>query len=202
VIETDDQYTGEHSKSVVELALAVADRLGLQAGQRRNVEFAALLHDVGKIAIPKQIINKPARLDPIEWTVIQTHSVEGQRLLDRVGGFMREVGLIVRSHHERWDGTGYPDGLSGDGIPLESRIIACCDTWNAMRTDRAYRKALPLHAALAEMQRVAGSQLDPQIVGVLLEHLGLAHPAGVSPDNPTGLAAHLEQRAIVRSWPA
>ncbi len=202
VVETDDNYTGEHSRGVVGLALAVGDRLGLRAEQRRNLEFGALLHDVGKIAIPKQIINKPARLDPVEWTVIKTHSVEGQRLLDRVGGFMREVGLIVRSHHERWDGTGYPDGLSGDGIPLESRIIACCDTWNAMRTDRSYRKALPLHAALAEMHRVAGSQLDPQIVGVLLEHVGLAHPAGVSPDNPTGLVAHLKQRAIVRSWPA
>ena len=117
--------------------------LGLDAERRRNLEFGALLHDVGKIAIPKEIINKPGKLDPDEWTVIKTHTLEGQKMLDRVGGFMREVGLIVRSHHERWDGGGYPDGLAGEAIPLEARIIAVCDSWNAMRTDRAYRKALP-----------------------------------------------------------
>src|SRR6202035_5553836 len=142
VVEADDGYTGEHSKSVVGLALSVADRLGLPAEQRRTVEFAALLHDVGKIAIPKAVINKPGQLDPTEWRVIKTHTLEGQKMLDRVGGFMRDVGLIVRSHHERWDGCGYPDGLAGEAIPLEARIIACCDTWNAMRTDRCYRKAL------------------------------------------------------------
>src|SRR5579884_3434917 len=143
VVEADDGYTGEHSRSVVGLALAVADRLGLQAECRRNVEFAALLHDVGKIAIPKEVIRKPGPLNPEEWTVIKTHTIEGQKMLDRVGGFMRDVGRIVRSHHERWDGGGYPDGLAGEAIPLESRIIACCDTWNAMRTDRSYRQALP-----------------------------------------------------------
>ncbi len=185
VIETDDQYTGEHSKSVVELALGVADRLAVPAGQRRNLEFAALLHDVGKIAIPKEIINKPARLDPAEWTIIKTHSAEGQKLLERVGGFMGQVGRIVRSHHERWDGAGYPDGLHGERIPLEARIIACCDTWNAMRTDRSYRRALPTAVALAEMHRVAGSQLDPRIVNVLLEYLGLPATAGVGAQNPS-----------------
>ncbi|MGO9754134.1 MAG: HD-GYP domain-containing protein [Solirubrobacteraceae bacterium] len=203
VVETDDHYTAEHSKGVVGLALAVGARLGLQAEQRRNLEFGALLHDVGKIAIPKQIINKPARLDPVEWTIIKTHSVEGQKLLDRVGGFMREVGLIVRSHHERWDGAGYPDGLAGEGIPLESRIIACCDTWNAMCTDRSYRKALRLDTALAELRRVAGSQLDPHIVDVLLEYLGLTQPAGSSAHSASELtAAQLRARPIAGSWPS
>ncbi len=89
-------------------------------------------------------------------------------MLDRVGGFMRDVGLIVRSHHERWDGAGYPDGLAGDQIPLESRIIACCDTWNAMRTDRVYRSALSEETAIAEMQSVSGTQLDPEIAETLL----------------------------------
>jgi putative nucleotidyltransferase with HDIG domain len=88
------------------------------------VEFGALLHDIGKIAIPKSIINKPGPLDTDEWAVIKTHTLEGQKMLDRVGGFMKEVGLIVRSHHERWDGAGYPDGLAGDEIPLEARVIA------------------------------------------------------------------------------
>src|SRR3984885_2258896 len=148
VIEADDGYTGEHCKSVVSLALEMADHLGLGPERQRNLEFASLLHDVGKIAIPKEIINKPGKLDPHEWTIIKTPTLEGQRMLERVGGFMREVGLIVRSHHERWDGTGYPDALSGAAIPLEARIISCCDAWNAMRTDRPYRKALAYEAAV------------------------------------------------------
>ncbi len=169
VVGADDGYTGEHSHGVVVLTLAVADRLSLSAEQRRNLEFGALLHDVGKIAIPKSIINKPGTLDRSEWTIVRTHTIEGQRMLDKVGGFMREVGLIVRSHHERWDGRGYPDRLAGSAIPLESRIIACCDTWNAMRTDRSYRKALTFEAALAELKASAGSQLDPEIVAELVE---------------------------------
>jgi putative nucleotidyltransferase with HDIG domain len=167
VVEADDRYTGQHCKSVVALALEVADRLGLRAEQRRNLEFSALLHDVGKVAIPKEIINKPGKLNPHEWTIIKAHTIEGQKMLDRVGGFMREVGMIVRSHHERWDGGGYPDGLSGEEIPLEARIVSCCDTWNAMRTDRPYRKALSYEVAAAELISVSGTQLDPAIVEVL-----------------------------------
>ena len=168
VVEADDGYTGEHCKSVVRLALGVGERLELSAEQRRNLEFAALLHDVGKIAIPKEIINKPGELDPDEWQVITTHTVEGQRMLDRIGGFMRTVGVIVRSHHERWDGNGYPDGLAGQAIPLEARIISCCDSWNAMRTDRSYRRALAHEAARAELLANAGRQFDPQIVATFL----------------------------------
>jgi putative nucleotidyltransferase with HDIG domain len=169
VVEADDGYTGQHCKSVVGLTLEVADRMGLDAEQRRNLEFGALLHDVGKIAIPKEIVNKPSKLNPEEWTIIKTHTVEGQKMLDRVGGFMRDVGVIVRSHHERWDGHGYPDGLVGDAIPLEARIITCCDSWNAMRTDRSYRKALPHEVAVAELRANSGSQFDPSVVTVLLE---------------------------------
>ena len=168
VVEADDGYTGEHSKGVVRLCLEVAELLNLDAEHRRNLEFGALLHDVGKIAIPKDIINKPGKLDEREWTIIKTHTLEGQKLLDTVGGFMREVGMIVRSHHERWDGGGYPDGLTGEQIPLESRIISCCDTWNAMRTDRSYRKALPFGLAATEMESVAGGQLDPKVVVALM----------------------------------
>jgi putative nucleotidyltransferase with HDIG domain len=168
VIEADDGYTGEHCKSVVSLALEVASGLRVGADRLRNLEFAALLHDVGKVAIPKEIINKPGKLDPHEWEVIKTHTVEGQKMLDRVGGFMRDVGLIVRSHHERWDGTGYPDRLAGEAIPLEARIISCCDTWNAMRTDRPYRNALSHEVAAAELTSAAGTQLDPSIVDALL----------------------------------
>jgi putative nucleotidyltransferase with HDIG domain len=168
VVEADDGYTGHHSRSVVGLALAVADTLDLSPEERRNLEFAALLHDVGKIAIPKELINKPGPLDSDEWLIIKTHTIEGQKMLDRIGGFLRDVGRIVRAHHERWDGSGYPDGQSGEEIPLEARIIACCDTWNAMRTDRAYRRALSYEAALAELRAAAGTQLDPKLVATLL----------------------------------
>jgi putative nucleotidyltransferase with HDIG domain len=183
VIEADDGYTGEHCKSVVSLALEVAEHLGLSAERRRNLEFAALLHDVGKIVIPKEIINKPGKLDPHEWTIIKTHTVEGQKMLERVGGFMRQVGLIVRSHHERWDGGGYPDGLAGEAITLEARIITCCDTWNAMRTDRPYRKALSHDVAVAELVSNAGGQFDPHVVETFVQ---LVAPS----DQPDALQAH------------
>jgi putative nucleotidyltransferase with HDIG domain len=164
VVEADDEYTGMHCQEVVELAVEVAEEMRLDAAARRNVEFGALLHDVGKIAIPKEIINKPGPLDEDEWVLMKTHTIEGQRLLDQVGGFMREVGLIVRASHESYDGRGYPDGLAGEAIPLEARIVACCDAYNAMTTDRSYRRARPATAALAELQRCSGTQFDPRVV--------------------------------------
>ena len=102
-----------------------------------------MLHDVGKIAIPNEILNKPGTLEPEEFEVMKTHTIEGQFLLDRVGGLLGRVGQIVRSCHERWDGGGYPDGLAGENIPFASRIVFCCDAYNAMTSDRVYRKALP-----------------------------------------------------------
>jgi putative nucleotidyltransferase with HDIG domain len=170
VIEVDYGYTGEHCRSFVQLAIALAVRLQFDADHCRNVEFAALLHDIGKLAIPKEIINKPGKLTSEEWTVIQTHTREGQQILDRIGGFMHTVGLIVRAHHERWDGGGYPDGLAtaSDTIPVEARIISCCDWWNAMRTDRSYRNAMSHEVAHVELLANAGSQFDPHIVEVFL----------------------------------
>jgi putative nucleotidyltransferase with HDIG domain len=167
VLEADDEYTGSHSHGVVALALEVADTMGLDARRRRNVEFGALLHDVGKIAVPNEIINKPGPLTDDEWLVIKTHTVEGQRMLERVGGVLGEVGQIVRSSHERWDGGGYPDGLAGDDIPIESCVVACCDAFDAMTTDRSYRAALPVHTALAELRANAGTQFHPDVVVVV-----------------------------------
>jgi putative nucleotidyltransferase with HDIG domain len=178
VVEADDSYTGEHCRGVVLQALEVARELGLDADEQRNVEFAALLHDVGKIAVPKEIVNKPGKLDDHEWAVIKTHTLEGQKMLERVGGFMSEVGEIVRASHERWDGGGYPDGLCGDEIPLEARIVSCCDAFNAMTTTRSYREAMPVSAALTELSDRAGTQFDPRVVGALLRVVG--HPAGLS----------------------
>lgn len=187
VVEADDGYTGVHCKSVVALALSVGEALGLSPERRRNLEFGALLHDIGKIAIPKAIINKPGRLDPAEWLLVKTHTLEGQRMLDRVGGFMHDVGLIVRSHHERWDGGGYPDGLAGEAIPLEARIIACCDSWNAMRTDRAYRKALSQEVALAELRGNAGLQFDPEIVEILVGVVLATEPSVLTASDRTSV---------------
>jgi HD-GYP domain-containing protein (c-di-GMP phosphodiesterase class II) len=171
VLDGDDEYTGFHSRSVVSLSVTVSDAMGLTPRQRRNVEFGALLHDVGKIAVPKEIINKPGPLTDDEWLVIKAHTIEGQKMLDRVGGLLSEVGRIVRSSHEKWDGSGYPDGLVGDQIPVESAIVSCCDAFNAMTTDRSYRAAMSLAEAMDELGRNAGSQFSPAVVDALVEIL-------------------------------
>lgn len=169
VVEADDAYTGSHSRGVVELSLAVSDRLGLGFEQRRNVEFAALLHDVGKIAVPNEIINKEGPLDEAEWKVMKQHTIEGERMLKRIGGVLAEVGRIVRASHEDFDGSGYPDGLVGEEIPIEARIVTCCDAFSAMTTTRSYRKAMDTEAALAELRRCAGTQFDPEVVALLVD---------------------------------
>jgi HD-GYP domain-containing protein (c-di-GMP phosphodiesterase class II) len=169
VLDDDDAYTAFHSRGVVQLSIAVADRLELDERQKRNVEFGALLHDIGKIAIPKEILNKPGKLSPDEWVVMETHTIEGQRMLDQVGGVLGEVGQIVRSSHERWDGKGYPDGLVGDAIPLESSIVSVCDAFNAMTTDRPYRGAMSTDEAIAELHANSGSQFCPRVVAALIE---------------------------------
>jgi HD-GYP domain-containing protein (c-di-GMP phosphodiesterase class II) len=168
VIEADDAYTGTHSRDVVDLVLAVADRLGLDPKQRQRAELAALLHDVGKVKIPPEIINKPGPLDDAERALMNTHTLVGQRMLDQVGGLLGDVGNVVRSCHERWDGAGYPDGLAGDAIPLAARIVCACDAWSAMTTDRAYRKALPDELALTELRACADTQFDPRVVEALV----------------------------------
>jgi HD-GYP domain-containing protein (c-di-GMP phosphodiesterase class II) len=189
VVDADDAYTGRHTRDVVELSLAVADRMALDGPRRRNVEFGALLHDVGKVAIPNAIINKPGPLTPDEWAVMRTHTVAGQRMLDQVGGAMSEVGAIVRATHERWDGGGYPDGLAGEAIPLEARVICACDAFNAMTTTRSYREAMSDAEAAAELVRCSGTQFDPAVVRALLAVVGgVDFPDG--PDHP----AHGDQR--------
>jgi len=174
-IDGKDKYTRGHSERVARISVAIGRQLNLAEDELETLRISALLHDVGKIAIPKAIINKPGTLDPDEWRVVKTHTLEGQRMLDRVGGFMGDVGRIVRSHHERWDGNGYPDGLAGDRIPLAARIIACCDTWHAMTSNRSYRTALPLDVAARELADVAGTQLDPEVVAIVLS---IVLPAG------------------------
>jgi putative nucleotidyltransferase with HDIG domain len=167
VVEAEDNYTASHCRSVVELAGAVADEMGLNSRTRQELEIAALLHDVGKIAIPNEILNKPAKLTDQEFDLMKTHTIEGQALLDRVGGRLAKVGAIVRSCHERWDGRGYPDGLAGDDIPVAARIVFCCDAYSAMTTDRPYRKAMSQADAVAELRQNSGSQFEPRVVEAL-----------------------------------
>jgi HD-GYP domain-containing protein (c-di-GMP phosphodiesterase class II) len=173
VIEADDEYTGSHSRDVVDLVVAVADRLALEPLARRRAEFAALLHDVGKVKIPAEIINKPGPLDDAEWEVMKTHTIVGEKMLEQIGGLLGEVGRIVRSCHERWDGAGYPDALAGEAIPLEARIVCACDAWSAMTTDRSYRKARREAEAAAELRRSAGTHFDPLVVETLCDVLGV-----------------------------
>jgi putative nucleotidyltransferase with HDIG domain len=167
VIEADHEYTGNHSREVVELVLAVADRLGLDRRARQRAEFAALLHDVGKVKVPAAIIDKPGPLDDTEWAVMRTHTILGEQMLEQIGGLLGDVGRIVRSCHERWDGNGYPDALAGAAIPLEARIVCACDAWSAMRTDRTYRAALTHDDAVEELRACSGSHFDPQVVDAL-----------------------------------
>ena len=169
VVEADDEYTGSHTRGVVWLVERVAEHLELSANDRRDSKLAAILHDVGKIRIPDSIINKPGRLTPEERAIIETHTVEGQKLLTRVGGLLAEIGVIVRSCHERWDGAGYPDRLVGEAIPLPARIVCICDAFNAMITDRPYRARRSTDEALAELEACAGTHFDPRVVAATVE---------------------------------
>jgi HD-GYP domain-containing protein (c-di-GMP phosphodiesterase class II) len=172
LLEEDDEYTGHHTEDVVDLSVRVAEHMGVSEEIRRETELGALLHDIGKIHIPDAIINKPGKLDAGEWAIMKTHTIEGQRMLDQVGGLLTSVGVVVRASHERYDGGGYPDGLAGDAIPPAARIVAACDSFNAMTTTRSYRKALPVSHAVEELRRCAGTQFDPAVVTALLAVVG------------------------------
>jgi two-component system, cell cycle response regulator len=152
------------------LAIETGRMLGLRPDQLEELSRSAELHDLGKLAVPEEILNKPGPLDEGEWEFIHQHTIVGERIL-RASVALRNVAAIVRSTHERWDGTGYPDGLAGDDIPLASRIIAACDAYSAMTSPRPYRDALLPEMALAELERGAGTQFDPEVVRVLTAHV-------------------------------
>jgi putative nucleotidyltransferase with HDIG domain len=187
LLEEADEYTGgDHTRGVVALSLEVADELGLDERECHNVELAALLHDIGKIVIPDTIINKPGPLSDDEWALMKTHTIEGQRMLDRVGGVLREVGMIVRASHERWDGGGYPDGLAGERIPREATVVAAADAFNAMTTDRSYRRGRSVEEAVAEMHACSGTQFSPEVVSALVRVVARSTP-DVASAQPTAL---------------
>jgi diguanylate cyclase (GGDEF)-like protein/putative nucleotidyltransferase with HDIG domain len=165
-----DRYTGDHSESVVDASGSVAEWLATGPAEVERIRTAALLHDIGKIGIPDEILHKPGPLDRREWEVMRQHPVVGERILRAIPG-MGRVATIVRHEHERWDGTGYPDRLAGPAIPLGSRIILACDAYHAMISNRPYRPAMSHADAVAELARKAGSQFDPDVVQVLVAYV-------------------------------
>ena len=167
-LDARDRYTGSHSSATCELALAVGDRLALTGEQLDQLEQVALLHDIGKLAIPNEVLHKMGPLDEDEWQLMRTHPEVGARILSRIP-HLSEVARAVRHEHERWDGTGYPDGYAGVGIPMASRIVFACDAYHAMTSDRPYRAAMERGEAVSELCRCAGSQFDPDVIEALLE---------------------------------
>lgn len=169
-VDARDSYTGEHSQAVVGHAGAVARDLGLSASQVREVELAALLHDIGKIAIPDAILLKNGPLSDAEWDVMRTHPISSERLIGNVPE-LADLAAVIRSEHERWDGNGYPDGLAGEQIPVASRITLVCDAYHAMTSDRPYRQAMSADQARAEIAAGAGTQFCPTAAQALLRVL-------------------------------
>jgi HD-GYP domain-containing protein (c-di-GMP phosphodiesterase class II) len=171
-VEAKDDYTASHEQDVADLTQRVALRLGLSSSRACDVRHAALLHDVGKVAVPSEILLKPAPLSDEEWVIMRSHAAAGGLLVERIPAFAH-LAPAVRASHERWDGGGYPDGLAGEQVPLAARIIAACDTYEAIVTDRPYRAARTPAEAAVELRRVAGTQLDERVVNALLEELAL-----------------------------
>lgn len=169
-LQERDGYTADHSEETVELALAVGARLGITDEQRSVLADVALLHDIGKIGIPNEILNKAGGLDESEWEFMRKHPEIGERIVAPVPGFA-EVSKAIRHEHERWDGGGYPDGIAGNEIPLASRIVLVCDAFHAMITDRPYREAIGVDRAREELIIHSGSQFDPRVVEALLNVL-------------------------------
>jgi two-component system cell cycle response regulator len=167
---------------VAELALAVGRKMSLLPEELDEMARAAELHDVGKMAVPDEILNKPGPLDRVEMGFIRQHTIVGERILAAAPS-LSPVARIVRASHERWDGSGYPDGLKGEEIPLAARIVAACDAYHAMTSDRPYQAAVPHEAALAELRRCAGSHFDPAVVAVVCHEVETRRGAADAPDH-------------------
>jgi ribonuclease P protein subunit RPR2 len=164
-VEARDAYTGKHAERVAAYGVALARAIGLDVSSSPQAEFGFLLHDVGKVAIPDAILFKPDKLTDEEYALVARHPVIGAEILRDVT-FLGEAKLVVRHHHERWDGAGYPDGLHGDDIPLAARVFAVADTLDALTTDRPYREATGWSEAREVIRANSGSQFDPDIVRV------------------------------------
>jgi len=167
-LEARDPYTQAHAGRIRDVAVALSMAVKVSAEERRAVRLGAILHDVGKIGISDSILLKPGPLSDQEWAAMKTHPQIGERMLQGID-FLSQALPIIRHHHERWDGRGYPDGLDGEEIPIGARIVAVCDAFDAMTTDRPYRQAMSLEVACAELTSESGKQFDPRCVSLLVD---------------------------------
>ncbi len=166
--EAKDTYTRSHLDRTYQYAMMLSRRIEPSFTARPEIGYGFLLHDIGKVGIPEAVLNKPGPLTEEEWAVMRTHPVIGENLVKPLR-FLGDAVQVIRSHHERWDGKGYPEGLAGEDIHLAARIFQMADTFDAMTTDRPYRRALPVHVALEEVERHAGTQFDPEIARAWVE---------------------------------
>ena len=166
-IDSKDAYTRGHSQRVADVAMEIGRELGLPESELKQLQYGGILHDIGKIGIPESILLKQSRLTDEEMVVMREHPVIGDTIIQPVSFLGPNVRACVRNHHERWDGTGYPDKLKGEAIPLPARIVACADTFDACTSTRPYQKAMPLTEAMAILERLSGAQLDPRVGGAL-----------------------------------
>jgi putative two-component system response regulator len=185
VVEARDRYTRGHVERVREYGLALAHALNWSPEACVVLEFGALLHDMGKILVPRSILNKPGQLAPSEWEILRRHPLDGASMLSGVD-HLRDAVPYALYHHERWDGTGYPHGLRAKQIPLEGRLLAVVDAFDAMTSERAYRVALSHEQAYGEIERLAGKQFDPELAELFVR-LQVAQPRGVSEAGPAQL---------------
>jgi putative nucleotidyltransferase with HDIG domain len=169
-VELQDAYTAEHAGEVAELAVRVGERLGMGGAELDRLRYGALLHDVGKIGVPGELLRKPGPLTDAERERMNEHTAIGARMLERIP-FLAPVAPLVRAAHERYDGSGYPDGLAGPEIPRGAMVIATCDAYHAMTSDRSYRAAMPPAAAICELEAHAGTQFDPEVAAALVAEL-------------------------------
>ena len=167
-VEARDAYTGKHAERVSAYALEIARVAGLDLAGGREVEFGFLLHDIGKVAVPDAILFKPARLTPQERLVIEQHPVTGSQIVREID-FLGQAREVIRSHHERWDGLGYPDQLAGETIPLSARVFSVADVLDALTTDRPYRQGSPIAQARAMIVQDAGTHFDPGVISAFEE---------------------------------
>jgi putative two-component system response regulator len=165
-IELRDDYTGGHVERVTQFCLMIAEQLSLTPAQIKSLKFGAILHDIGKIQVSEEILSKAGPLSTPEWNEMQKHTADGAELLETVP-YLHEAIPIIRYHHERWDGKGYPDGLSGEEIPLGARIVAVADSYDAMTTNRVYQDSITHEQALQEIRKESGTKYDPQVVEAL-----------------------------------
>jgi len=186
-VDAKDPYTAGHSARVQRIALAVAEELGLPAPRLDAVRFGGLFHDIGKIAVPDSVLTKPGALDDEEFAIVKRHPADGAEIVSHFSR-LREAVPLIRHHHERWDGNGYPDRLVGDEIPLEACVVGLADAWDAMTTDRPYRAALSVEQAAAEVRRCRGSQFSPIVVDAFFDAFR-RQPGLFEPDAPYGIAA-------------